>query len=68
MTRTCDLITMEEARQKAALSPAQAGHLLGLGTNATYRAIQRGEIFSLRLGAKIVIPVPALLAMLEQKP
>ena len=69
MTRERDLITLAEARELAAISPRQAGHLLGLGKNATYRAIQRGDISSLRLGAKIVIPTESLLRLLAgEKP
>ena len=72
MTRTVEkatgLLTMDEFRQLGAISPRQTAHLLSMGKNACYAAIQRGEIPSLRIGAKIVIPVPALLAMLEPRP
>ena len=69
MTRSRDLITLDEARQLAAISPKQAGHLLGIGKNALYQALQRGEIPSLRIGSKIVIPTEALLRFLAgEKP
>lgn len=69
MTRRTDPLTLDEARQLAAISPQAAGHLLGLGKNATYRAIQRGEIPSCRMGGRIVIPVEPLLRVLAgEKP
>jgi hypothetical protein len=40
-----------------------AGRLLGLGRAAAYRAAQRGEIPTLRLGGRKVVPVPRLLAL-----
>ena len=68
--KASDLITLAEARELAAITPAQARHLLGgIGKNALYQAIQRGEIPSLRLGAKILIPVEPLLRLLAgEKP
>jgi len=64
VTRSRDLLTLDEARQLAAISPKQAGHLLSMGKNATYQAIQRGQIPSLRIGSKIVIPTESLLRLL----
>jgi excisionase family DNA binding protein len=37
-----------------------AGKKLGLGRNATYEAIARGEIPSIRIGKRILVPVAAL--------
>jgi excisionase family DNA binding protein len=41
-----------------------AGKLLGLGRNATYDAIARGEIPVIRFGRRIVVPRKALERML----
>lgn len=62
--------TAEEARQFFALKPwPTTGRLLNLGKNATYAAIQRGEIPSCRIGGRIVVPVEALLRVLAgEKP
>ena len=40
------------------------GEMLGLSRNATYRAAHRGEIPILRFGSRMVVPVPALIAVL----
>jgi excisionase family DNA binding protein len=61
-----DHITLDEARQLAAITPKQAGHLLGLGKNATYAGIHRGEIPSYAIGGRIVVPVAPLLERLEK--
>ena len=36
------------------------GKILGLGRNATYEAIARGEIPSIRIGKRILVPKAAL--------
>jgi excisionase family DNA binding protein len=43
----------------------EAARLLGLGRTAAYEAARRGQIPSRRLGRRIVVPVPALLAWLQ---
>jgi hypothetical protein len=45
-----------KALSKPTITPAVAGSVYGLKKNATYEAIRRGEIKSLRFGHKIVIP------------
>ena len=42
-------ITVEEAAQR-----------LGIGRNTAYEAVQRGEIPSLRIGRRLLVPVAAL--------
>ena len=37
-----------------------AARALGLGRNATYEAIARGDIPSVRIGKRILVPVKAL--------
>ena len=41
------------------------GKRLGLSRNATYEAIRRGDIPSLRIGKRIMIPTRALDAMVD---
>ena len=41
------------------------GKRLGLGRNATYDAIARGDIPSVRIGHRILVPLKALERMLE---
>ena len=69
MTRSRDLLTLDEARQLAAITPKQAGHLLQLGKNATYQGIRTGAIPSYSCGGRILIPVEPLLRRLAgEKP
>ncbi|MDQ4213779.1 helix-turn-helix domain-containing protein [Microbacterium capsulatum] len=41
-----------------------AGELLGIGRDAAYAAVANGEIPSLHLGRRIVVPTAKLLALL----
>lgn len=40
------------------------GQLLGLSKNSTYQAAKRGEIPTIRIGARYIVPVQPLLRML----
>lgn len=41
----------------------EAGRYLGFGRDASYRAAERGELPTLRLGRRLVVPVAELLRM-----
>ena len=45
-----------------------AGQMLGLGRNAIYEAISRGEIPVIRIGRRILISKKALENLLDGKP
>lgn len=51
--------------EPAVLKVAAVAKLLGLGRDAAYGAIQRGEIPSLRFGRRIVVPRAALQRLLN---
>ncbi len=51
---------------KLALSPTEAARLLGIGRNSIYSAVARGDIPTIRLGGRILIPKHRLLQMLEE--
>jgi excisionase family DNA binding protein len=58
-------MTLGEAlRMPPTLTVEQAGQVLGLGRYAAYDAVKRGEIPVLRFGRRLIVPTPALLAML----
>lgn len=61
-------MTLDDARTRATITVPEAGRLLGIGRDAAYRAAERGEIPSLRLGRRIVVPVPQLLALIGATP
>jgi excisionase family DNA binding protein len=44
----------------------EVGERLGLGKSATYRAAANGQIPTIRIGRRIVVPIPALRMLLER--
>lgn len=56
----------DDIRGRATVTVEEAGAVLGIGRQAAYTAVRNGEIPSLKLGRKLLVPVPRLLAMLEQ--
>ncbi|UKJ63502.1 helix-turn-helix domain-containing protein [Cellulosimicrobium cellulans] len=49
---------------RLAVSVEEAGDALGLSRSLAYRAANAGEIPSVRIGRRLLVPVPALLRML----
>lgn len=52
--------------QSRVLGVEQAGRMLGLGRSAAYEAVRRGEIPTLRLGRRLVVPRARLAALLGE--
>jgi excisionase family DNA binding protein len=50
------------------LSVEAAGEALGLGRSASYDAVRRGDIPVIRIGRRLLVPVPRLKAMLGLPP
>ena len=46
------------------LTVPEAGRLLGMGRSSAYEAARRGQIPTLRLGRRLLVPVPALRRLL----
>lgn len=57
-------MNLEELRTRLTVNVPEAGQALGIGRDAAYRAAERGEIPTLRIGRTLRVPVPALLALL----
>jgi excisionase family DNA binding protein len=57
--------TTDSLNGRATISVSEAGSLLGIGRSAAYEAVRRGEIPSLRIGRRRLVPVPQLLALLD---
>lgn len=57
-------LTLDDVRALATISVEQAGWLLGLARASAYKAAKRGEIPTIRMGKRLLVPVPALLAVL----
>lgn len=47
------------------LSVPQAAKILGVGSSSAYAGIKRGEIPSIRIGGRLLVPKPALEKMLR---
>ena len=60
-----NILTPEElSTLPATLTVPQAGQILGIGRDAAYAAASRGELPTLRLGRRLVVPTGRLMAML----
>lgn len=57
--------TIDELRARPTLTVTEAAQLLGIGRNTAYSAVQRGDLPSLRIGGRVLIPTARLLALLE---
>ena len=51
--------------QKMALSVREVSELLGLGRTAVYEAVRNGQMPSIKVGSRILVPRAALEAMLR---
>jgi excisionase family DNA binding protein len=49
------------------ISVEEAAKLLGIGRNTAYDCVKRGEIPSLRLGRRLVVPVGKLMELLGER-
>ena len=47
------------------LTVAEAGKALGISRGAAYQAAERGELPTIRIGRRLLVPRAALLKMLE---
>lgn len=56
-----------ERPTSSTLSVADAARILGISRNHAYKAVARGEIPSIRIGGKILVPRQALREMLLGK-
>jgi excisionase family DNA binding protein len=53
-----------EHRGKATLTVEETASVLKVGRSAAYEAVRAGSIPSVRIGRRVVVPVPALAAVL----
>ena len=62
------VLTLSEARERGAVTVEQAAALLNIGRTSAYEAARSGALPTIRIGRRIVVPVPALLRMLTDEP
>jgi excisionase family DNA binding protein len=56
--------SLDQLEGRVTITIEQAAQVLGLGRTAAYDAARRGELPTRRLGRRLLVPVPALLAWL----
>jgi len=61
-----EVLGQDAAPLRLALSPEQAAVALGIGRTTVYDLIARGQLRSLRVGRRRIIPVVALEAFLAE--
>lgn len=57
-------MNVEQLAERVTVTVPEAGQVLGIGRDAAYAAAHRGEIPTLKLGHRLVVPVPRLLSLL----
>lgn len=55
---------MENQADRKTLTILEAANALGIGRNAAYEAARRGEIPTIRIGKRLLVPLVALERML----
>ncbi len=58
-------LDLSQFNGKLVLSVTEVADLLGLGRSAAYQACRTGDLPSRRIGRRVVVPVPHLLAWLN---
>jgi excisionase family DNA binding protein len=53
-------MSAREEREKETVTVDEAARRLGLGRNATYEAVRRGEVPAIRIGKRWLVPSVAL--------
>jgi hypothetical protein len=61
-------VTLNDLAGRLTCTVPEAGQLLGISRSAAFRAAERGEIPTLRLGRRLVVPVPKLLELVGASP
>ena len=56
--------TVADLRRLTYLTVPDAGAYIGLGRAASYAAAQRGDLPTIRIGRRVVVPAPMLLRLL----
>lgn len=52
-------------REKLTMTVEEAGEALGISRSLAYELVRNGDLPSVRLGRRLVVPVRTLMAMLE---
>ena len=55
----------EQERQSRVVSVREAAKILGIGRDSAYAAARKGEIPTIRIGRRLLVPIDALERMLQ---
>ena len=55
----------EKERQSRVVSVREAAKILGIGRDSAYAAARKGEIPTIRIGRRLLVPIDALERMLQ---
>jgi hypothetical protein len=61
-------VTLPDLRGRWTITVPEAGQILGVGRDSAYRAAAAGQIPTLEIGRRLVVPVHRLLELLGQPP
>lgn len=59
------VLRLEDVNWKVTISVPEAADLLGIGRSAAYDAVRRGDVPSVRVGRRVLVPVAPLLDLLQ---
>lgn len=59
-------MSKQQQEERLTLTVNEVARLLGLSRGATYEAVRTGQIPSIRIGRRIIIPRVALVKLLEE--
>lgn len=58
-------MTVPDPEEQPTMSVEAAGVAIGLGRSAAYEAVRRGEIPSIKIGRRVVVPTASLRRLLQ---
>lgn len=64
MDQPAQALGLEGLNGRLVIQVEEAAQLLGLGRSSAYEAARRGELPTIRMGRRLMVPVPQLLALL----
>jgi hypothetical protein len=61
-------LTLEQLRSRPTITVPELADVFEIGRNQAYELVRRGDVESIRIGTRIVVPTPPLLRMLGAEP
>lgn len=59
------VLTVADLRSRPTVSVEEAAEVLSLGRASAYAAVRRGEIATVKIGRRLIVPTSSLLRMLD---